>query len=48
MGVSDELLARLTEMSREFRESGREPAIPRSAATVVLIRPDRSVFLIRR
>jgi mutator protein MutT len=35
-------------MSREFRESGREPAIPRSAATVVWIRPDRSVFLIRR
>jgi mutator protein MutT len=48
MGVSDEIVARLTEMSREFRESGREPAVPRSAATVVLIRPDRSVFLIRR
>ncbi len=48
MGVSDEMLTQLMEMSREFRESGREPAVPRSAATVVLIRPDRSVFLIRR
>jgi 8-oxo-dGTP pyrophosphatase MutT (NUDIX family) len=48
MGVSSSITKRLAEMSREFRESGREPAVPRSAATVVLLRPDRSVFLIRR
>jgi mutator protein MutT len=48
MGVSDEIAHRLVEMAREFRASGKEPAVPRSAATVVLLRPDRSVFLIRR
>lgn len=46
--VSDDILRRLTEAARLFRESGREPAVPRSAATVVLIRDDHSVFLIRR
>ncbi len=44
----DELLKRFTELAREFRESGREPVVPRQAATVVLLRADRSVFLIRR
>lgn len=46
--VSDDILKRLTEQARLFRESGAEPATPRQAATVVLIREDRSVFLIRR
>jgi mutator protein MutT len=46
--VSDDILRRLTEQARLFRESGAEPATPRRAATVVLIREDRSVFLIRR
>jgi mutator protein MutT len=48
MGVSEEIAHRLVETAREFRASGREPAVPRSAATVVLLRADRSVFLIRR
>jgi len=48
LGLSDDILQRLIKRAREFRESGREPATPRRAATVVLIRPDRSVFLIRR
>jgi mutator protein MutT len=48
MGVSSDIAHRLVEMARKFRESGQEPAVPRSAATVVLLRPDRSVFLIRR
>ncbi|WP_117208322.1 NUDIX hydrolase [Allorhizocola rhizosphaerae] len=46
--LDDALFKRLTDQAREFRESGREPAVPRRAATVVLLRPDRSVFLIRR
>ncbi|WP_083929423.1 NUDIX hydrolase [Catelliglobosispora koreensis] len=45
---NDAISQRLKEMAREFAASGREPAVPRSAATVVLLRPDRSVFLIRR
>lgn len=48
MGVSDAIMQRLTEAAREFKASGRDPVVPRSAATVVLLRPDRSVFLIRR
>lgn len=47
-GVSAEIMERLTVMAQEFRASGREPAVPRQAATVVLLRPDRSVFIIRR
>jgi mutator protein MutT len=47
-GISPEIMERLVTQAREFRESGREPAKPRTAATVVLLRPDRSVFLIRR
>lgn len=47
-GLSPEIAQTLTEHAREFRASGREPVIPRSASTVVLLRPDRSVFLIRR
>jgi mutator protein MutT len=47
-GVSSVIIDRLTRMSREFKESGREAAVPRPAATVVLIRDDRKVFLIRR
>lgn len=39
---------RFERLAREFAESGREPVVPRDAATVVLLRPDRSVFLIRR
>jgi len=46
--VSDDILKRLTEQARLFRESGREPVVPRRAATVVLIRDDHGVFLIRR
>jgi 8-oxo-dGTP pyrophosphatase MutT (NUDIX family) len=41
-------LARLGKLAQEFAESGAEPAAPREAATVVLLRPDRTVFLIRR
>jgi mutator protein MutT len=48
LGLTDDILRRLMEQAREFRESGREPVAPRQAATVVLLRPDRSVFLIRR
>lgn len=40
--------ARFVELAREFEASGKEPAAPREASTVVLIRPDRTVFLIRR
>ncbi|WP_144127815.1 NUDIX hydrolase [Catellatospora sichuanensis] len=40
--------ARFETLAREFAESGREPATPREASTVVLIRPDRTIFLIRR
>ncbi|BCJ71372.1 hypothetical protein CS0771_09160 [Catellatospora sp. IY07-71] len=40
--------ARFEQLAREFAESGQEPAVPREASTVVLIRPDRTVFLIRR
>lgn len=47
-GMSGPIVQRLTAMAREFRESGREPVTPRSAATVVLIRADRSIFLIQR
>lgn len=47
-GLSDEVAKALADMAREFRASGREPVTPRSAATVVLLRPDRSVFLIQR
>jgi 8-oxo-dGTP pyrophosphatase MutT (NUDIX family) len=43
-----ELLDRFVAMSREFAESGRPAVVPRGAATVVLLRPDRSVFLMRR
>jgi mutator protein MutT len=46
--VSDDILAKLMEQARLFRESGAQPATPRQAATVVLLREDRSVFLIRR
>jgi mutator protein MutT len=46
--VSDDILKQLNEQARRFRESGAEPATPRRAATVVLIREDRSVFLMRR
>ncbi|MEV0454265.1 NUDIX hydrolase [Catellatospora methionotrophica] len=40
--------ARFEALAREFAASGREPATPREASTVVLIRPDRTIFLIRR
>lgn len=40
--------ARFETLAREFAESGAEPATPREASTVVLIRPDRTIFLIRR
>jgi mutator protein MutT len=40
--------ARFERLAREFAASGKEPATPRAAATVVLIRPDRTIFLIRR
>ncbi|MEU7822128.1 NUDIX hydrolase [Catellatospora sp. NPDC049133] len=40
--------ARFETLAREFAESGAEPATPRAASTVVLIRPDRTIFLIRR
>lgn len=46
--LNDDVLRRLTEMAAEFRASGREPVVPRQAATVVLLRCDLSVFLIRR
>jgi len=46
--VSEDILRRLTEQARLFRESGADPATPRRAATVVLIRPDCGVFLMRR
>lgn len=46
--LAPEHLARFVTMSREFAASGREPAVPRAAATVVLLRPDRSIFLMRR
>ncbi|MBV1855423.1 NUDIX hydrolase [Catellatospora tritici] len=39
---------RFVTLSQEFAASGREPAAPRDASTVVLIRPDRTVFLMRR
>lgn len=47
-GVSKDVFERLTKAAQEFRESGREPAVPRQAATVVLLRPDLRVFLMRR
>lgn len=40
--------ARFEALAREFAASGAEPATPREASTVVLIRPDRTIFLIRR
>lgn len=48
INISAQILARLTEQARLFRESGREPVPPRVAATVILLRADNSVFLIRR
>jgi mutator protein MutT len=47
-GVSAAMIERLTTLSREFKASGRAASVPRQAATVVLIRPDHHVFLIRR
>lgn len=41
-------LALLVATAREFDESGRPPATPRLAATVMLIRPDLSVFMMLR
>jgi 8-oxo-dGTP pyrophosphatase MutT (NUDIX family) len=38
----------LIALARRFAESGAEPAVPRSAATVLLLRPPLDVYLIRR
>jgi 8-oxo-dGTP pyrophosphatase MutT (NUDIX family) len=40
--------ARLAEAARRFAESGATPAVPRVAATVVLLRPALEVYLIER
>lgn len=46
--MAESELARFVEAAREFAESGRAPATPRLAATVILMRPDGTVFLMRR
>jgi 8-oxo-dGTP pyrophosphatase MutT (NUDIX family) len=39
---------RLVEAARRFAESGQQPAVPRPAATVALLRPPLEVYLLRR
>jgi 8-oxo-dGTP pyrophosphatase MutT (NUDIX family) len=41
-------MRRLAAAAREFRASGKSPAAPRFAATVLLLRPGPEVYLIRR
>jgi 8-oxo-dGTP pyrophosphatase MutT (NUDIX family) len=44
----ERILQRLAAAAREFRASGKAPAAPRYAATVLLLRPGPEVYLIRR
>ena len=47
-GVPADDLAYFRRMAKEFAASGRAPAVPRTAATVVIRRADGCVLLIRR